>query len=96
MFIAVSLIALALGYQVYASALKEKEGLKLLGQIVGIFVMVAALFSAVCAIRCSIESCMIGSRCALMSKVCHEESEGVYPVSSKSVCPMHGASEQDK
>ena len=37
MSIALSLIALVLGYKVFLDASKEKEGLKLLGQSIGIF-----------------------------------------------------------
>jgi hypothetical protein len=48
MHISLSLIALAVGYKVFADAHKEKEGLKLLGQIIGVVVMVAALGAFVC------------------------------------------------
>lgn len=39
----ISLIALALGYKVYVDAGKEKEGVKILGQAIGVFVMIAAV-----------------------------------------------------
>lgn len=39
----ISLIALALGYKVYVDAGKEKEGAKILGQAIGVFVMIAAV-----------------------------------------------------
>ncbi|MBI3251975.1 MAG: hypothetical protein HYZ52_01470 [Candidatus Omnitrophica bacterium] len=54
MFIAGGLIALGVGYLVYTGAGKEKEGVKLLGQAIGIFVMIAAALSIVCgAMRCA-------------------------------------------
>ena len=51
---AVALVALSLGYLVYVSAGKEKEGVKLLGQVIGIFVMIAAVM----ALMCSTAKCM--------------------------------------
>ncbi len=50
MKIAIALIALALGYKVFTEASKEKEGLKLLGQTVGIFVMILSLLLTLCGI----------------------------------------------
>ena len=64
MSIGIALVALALGYKVFADAYKEKEGLRLLGQIVGVGVMVLALVSAVC----STMKCMYQAGCPLMSK----------------------------
>ena len=50
---AVALIALVLGYKSYVDACREKEGIKLLGQVIGIFVMIAAVLSLVCgAVKC--------------------------------------------
>ena len=48
---AVSLIALGVGYLVYLHASKEKEGVKLLGQAIGIVVMIGAVLSMFCAAR---------------------------------------------
>ena len=80
MHAAVSLVALALGYKVFADAHKEKEGLKLLGQIVGIVVMIAAVLSMICGAM----KCMNGSQCPLTAK-------SGCPHSAKTVCPMGGA-----
>ena len=64
MSIALCLIALALGYKVFADALKEKKGVRLLGWGIGIFVMLAAVLSLVCgAIKCAYKS-----GCPTMSK----------------------------
>ena len=58
MFIGISLIALAFGYQVLINASKEKEGLKILGQAIGIFVVLASLAGFVCgAARCAKKFC---------------------------------------
>ena len=58
MSLALALIALGVGYLVFAAASKEKEGLKLLGQIIGIVVMVAALCAGVCAgMKCMKNGC---------------------------------------
>jgi len=64
MFTTVSLIALALGYKVFVDAGREKEGLKILGQVIGLFVMVAAVLSFVCGAA----KCMSQAGCPLMSK----------------------------
>ena len=45
---AMALIALGVGYLVFLHASKEKEGVKLLGQVIGIFVMIAAVLSLFC------------------------------------------------
>ena len=42
MFIALNLIALALGYKVFVEATREKKDLKTLGRAVGIFIMIIA------------------------------------------------------
>ncbi len=64
MSVALCLIALAVGYKVFVDALKEKKDLKFLGQAIGIFVMVAALLSSVCAVM----KCAYKSGCPMMSK----------------------------
>ncbi len=58
---AMSLVALGVGYLVLLSANKEKEGLKLLGQAIGILIMVAALMTAVCAAS----KCMKSGSCSM-------------------------------
>ncbi|MCG3176712.1 MAG: hypothetical protein MOGMAGMI_01672 [Candidatus Omnitrophica bacterium] len=45
---AIALIALGVGYLVFVTASKEKEGVKLLGQVIGIFVMIASLLCLIC------------------------------------------------
>ena len=77
MSVAVCLIALALGYKVFVDASKEKEGLKLLGQAIGIFVMVAALLASVCATM----KCAYKAGCPMTSKAS-------CPTMAKSNCPM--------
>lgn len=81
---AMSLIALGVGYLVLLNANKEKEGLKLLGQAIGIIIMVAALMTAICVAK----SCMKGGSCGMSEKkMCHMTSGGapMCPVSGKSV-----------
>ncbi len=58
---AMSLVALGVGYLVLLSANKEKEGLKLLGQAIGIIIMIAAILSALCASS----KCMKSSSCSM-------------------------------
>ena len=66
MMVSVSLIALGTGYIVYVAASKEKEGMKMLGQVIGVVVMVAAVLSAVCgAARCASKS----GACPMMAKM---------------------------
>ena len=65
MSIALCLIALALGYKVFADALKEKKGVRLLGWGIGIFVMLAAVLSLACG---TILKCLSKSGCPTMSK----------------------------
>ncbi len=45
---ALCLIALCLGYIVYVNAVREKEGLRILGQVIGIVVMLAAVGGFLC------------------------------------------------
>ena len=44
----IGLIALSLGYLVYITASKEKEGTKFLGQGIGIAVMIASVMLILC------------------------------------------------
>ena len=48
MAVVLCLIALALGYKVFIDASKEKNGVKLLGQVIGIAVMIFAILFAGC------------------------------------------------
>ncbi|MBI4432923.1 MAG: hypothetical protein HY592_05540 [Candidatus Omnitrophica bacterium] len=50
MFIAGGLIALGVGYLVLVMANKEKEGVKILGQAIGIFVILASILCIVCSV----------------------------------------------
>ncbi len=88
MHAALALIALALGYKVFTDAHKEKEGLKLLGQVIGIVVMLAAVLCMLCAAA----KCMTRSQCSMMSK-------GSCPFTAntaKTACPMGAASDSAK
>lgn len=85
MCVAISLVALALGYKVFADANKEKEGIKFLGQVIGIVVMLAALVS----IACGAAKCMNRSDCSMMSK-------SNCAMMAKTNCPMHAAEEPSK
>ena len=51
MHCAVALLALGVGYLVLLQANKEKEGLKLLGQVIAIVIMLGALMSSICAAK---------------------------------------------
>ena len=64
MHCAVALIALSVGYLVYLHASKEKEGVKLLGQVIGIFVMIAAVLC----LACSTAKCMKKNGCPSSGK----------------------------
>ena len=59
---AISLIALGVGYLVLLNANKEKEGLKLLGQAVGILIMIAAVLSCLCAAKHRKGGCPFSSK----------------------------------
>lgn len=48
MSIALCLTALSLGYLVFYQASQAKEGLRMLGQAIGVVVMIISLLSAVC------------------------------------------------
>lgn len=48
MSISLCLIALSLGYLVFNQASQAKEGLKIVGQTIGVIVMATSLLSAVC------------------------------------------------
>lgn len=76
MYVGLGLIALALGYQVFVNASKEKEGVKLLGQVIGIVVMIAAVLMVACGVMkcaykygggmgCPMKSAMVAKVCPL-------------------------------
>ncbi len=48
MSVALCLIALSLGYLVFYQASHAKEGLKILGQTIGVIVMIISVLSSVC------------------------------------------------
>ena len=77
MMSALGLIALALGYKAFIDACKEKEGVKLLGQVIGIVVMIAAVLTMFCgAMKC-------------MSKYGgYGMSRGYGPMAAKGACPF--------
>ena len=65
---AMGLIALGVGYLVLLSANKEKEGIRLLGQAIGILIMIGAVASSICgASKCSHHGYGKGD-CDMMSK----------------------------
>lgn len=81
MSVALALIALALGYKVFVDASREKEGLKILGQAIGILVMIGALLATVCATM----KCAYKSGYSMMSKYS-------CPMMAKVNCPMSSQS----
>ncbi len=77
MYAAVALIALALGYKVYVDACREKEGLKLLGQAIGILVMLGAILSIACG----------AAKCAYMAKKSFYQ-KNCCAMTARAVCPV--------
>jgi len=77
MIIALGLIALALGYKVYVDASKEKEGVKLLGQVIGIVVILGALSL----VACGVMKCVKYYGCPMGGKA-------TCPITAKANCPM--------
>ena len=61
---AIGLVALAFGYLTFVQAAKEKEGIKTLGQVIGIFVMVVAAL----AVLCSAMKCVGKGSCPMMAR----------------------------
>jgi hypothetical protein len=70
---AMSLIALGVGYLVLLQANKEKEGLRILGQALGILIMIAAVLSSLCAV----------SKCGMKGGYRGFEKAPMCPVSAK-------------
>ncbi len=50
MHVGITLVSLALGYVVLVSASKEKEGMKVLGQAIGILVILGSLAGFLCGV----------------------------------------------
>ncbi len=75
MFIALNLIAVALGYRVFADASKEKKSLRTVGRLIGVFIVSIALgmtlisFAERAAVNCSKKNAY-GSKCAVFKKLC--------------------------
>jgi hypothetical protein len=76
MKIVLALIALVLGYKAFLDASKEKEGIKLLGQFIGIFVMVTAILAFACGV-----AKLFGG---------YGYGKGYCPFSKGIVCPLKG------
>lgn len=72
-----ALIALCLGYLTYVTASKEKEGVKLIGQAIGIAVMILAVLAMAC-----------GACRAYKSKAYCPTGSGSYAV--QKYCPTQG------
>lgn len=62
------LIALSLGYLVYLTAVKEKDGLRILGQVIGIVVMLASIGGFLCSTMHRMKGGM-GGDCSMGSKM---------------------------
>ena len=73
----VGLIALGVGYLVLLSAYKEKEGLRLLGQVIGILIMIGAVASVMCAAKHKMDSCGKGKApmCPFSAKAASETAQ---------------------
>jgi hypothetical protein len=66
-----NLVALGVGYIVYTTAAKEKEGVKFLGQGIGILIMIASVLCILCssmAYCLKSKACGPGAGCPLMEK----------------------------
>ena len=69
-----ALIALGLGYVVLLQANKEKEGLKLLGQAIGILIMVGAIVTSLYAAKCKMGGFGKGGMCPFSGKMASEQA----------------------
>ncbi len=76
---AMGLVALGVGYLVLLQANKEKEGLRILGQAIGILIMIGAVISSLCAAKCkSSKECSLSGKapmCPLSAKHMEAPSE---------------------
>ena len=71
MFIALNLIALAVGYLVFLEATKQKNSTKTFGRIIGIFIITAALgMTLLTFLQRSSANCLKKSGCPMGMKVC--------------------------
>ena len=73
MYIALNLIALAVGYFVFLEATKEKKDTKTVGRLIGVFIMTAALGTILIAFaESSASNCLKkgGAKCRFVSKLC--------------------------
>ena len=96
MGIGLSLIALVLGYKLFVEAHKEKEGLKILGQVIGIFVMIAAFLAVLCGtMKCMAKAyCPMDynkANCPISRALCAMKGDG--GIGSKMNCPVGGKSD---
>ncbi len=74
---AIALVALGVGYLVLLQANKEKEGLKILGQAIGIIILIGAVMSSLC----SVAKCMKGGHGCADKKACSMMAKGA-------MCPV--------
>ena len=81
MIIALSLIALVFGYRVFLAATAEKEGIKILGQVIGVFVMIASILLIFFSF-CPSYGKFLGGSCIYKS---------VNTVKSGPICPLSRA-----
>ena len=84
MHTAIGLIALALGYKVFVEAGKEKEGLKILGQVIGVFVMVLAFAATLCGAM----KCISGDGCPLTGKHLCSMGDREESAEGSKMCPV--------
>lgn len=66
---AMALVALGVGYLVLLQANREKEGVKLLGQVVAILIMIGAVASSICAAKGSCGKSGKAPMCPISSKM---------------------------
>ena len=71
MQIGITLVSMSLGYLAYVQATKEKDGLRILGQAVGIFVILASIAGFVCG----------ASRCMMKKGMCSMPMKMNCPIS---------------
>ena len=71
MYLAMNLIALAVGYLVFLEATKQKNSTKTFGRIVGVFVITASLGTILLALtQWSAANCMKKTGCPIGIKFC--------------------------
>ncbi|MBI1977675.1 MAG: hypothetical protein HYS55_02870 [Candidatus Omnitrophica bacterium] len=72
------LIALALGYKIFADAsTSAKKSLKRLGRIVGVYIMVVSFVGTVCVLNCVIQ---YGKSCPLPGKMWGQGGMKMCPI----------------